>query len=172
MVDNKEVPLTEQYPHASKYITLEGLEKADKQTRDTWEFEAELCDRVVEVIGNQSCPWCKGNTWEIGDIIVDFRYPFVHGYRIQVFGANQSSWIVCHSCHLSKKLDKFSVKGGVATVTRTWPPILNLVDGNCPECKQAPCKHIAEAMFKAELPPEQSAQIKAMYNPMKHGGEK
>lgn len=33
--------MSEQYPHAKNYITAEALATADKQTKETWEYEAD-----------------------------------------------------------------------------------------------------------------------------------
>jgi len=149
----------EEYIHARKYITKDALEKADEQTKKTWEFEAELCDKVIEVMGGESCPWCASRTFAMGDIIVDFRYPFVDGYRIRVLGLpvvklpvrpTHSPWVRCTVCSLSRKLVKIPVNGLTATVTKTIPPTQKLVAAECPKCGQAPCIHTAETISEIQ----------------------
>ena len=94
--------------HAEKYITKEALENADEQTKQMWEFEAELCERVVEAFGQTensfpTCPKCGSQVFKIGDTTVDFRVPFVHSQRIQVTGFRDSRLVKCAACGLTKK---------------------------------------------------------------------
>lgn len=75
-----------EYPHAAKYIR--DLDKLDKTTQETYEFEAHICDAVLDAVGRQECPHCSGLVFKIGDAKVDFSFPFVSGYRIQLDGVS------------------------------------------------------------------------------------
>ena len=95
--------MSEQYPHAKNYITHEGLEKASKETLETWEYEAKLCDRVIAAFNGNKCPNCGGIIFKIGDTIVDFNFPFVDGRRIRTRGLKTSTTVRCCDCGLRRK---------------------------------------------------------------------
>jgi len=110
MSEVKMADLKAKYPHVvGGYITEEGILRAEKQTLETWEFEAELCDSVIAAFKGDTdahvaiCPQCQGRTFKIGETIVDFNFPFVHSYRIQVYGDRQSRWVKCVSCGSKRK---------------------------------------------------------------------
>lgn len=149
--------LRKQYPHVFGYITKFGILRAEETTLKTWEFEAEICDRVLELFPTlaktAACPYCQGRLFRVGkDILVDFSVPFVDGFRVQVQNSlshAQTVWIRCESCQMARILDKIQLGDGrFAWVRRTTPPVQTLIEGECPECKQTPCKHTAPLMFK------------------------
>ena len=70
------------YPNARKYI--KDLDSLDKETKETYEFEAGLCESVIQIMGSHECPKCKGRVFKIAETIVDFNFPFVDGRRIRV----------------------------------------------------------------------------------------
>jgi hypothetical protein len=103
MMSSELMKRQKKYPHATRYITAQGILDADKTTLETWEFEAQICDRVLDVFPEGSCPFCKGRVFVIGNkgIIVDFSVPFVHSFRVQCRsnrGALRSRWVQCTSC--------------------------------------------------------------------------
>jgi DNA-directed RNA polymerase subunit RPC12/RpoP len=70
------------YPNARKYIR--GLDDLDKETKETYEFEATLCEAVIRAFGSHVCPNCGSRVFKIGEVTVDFNFPFVDGRRIRV----------------------------------------------------------------------------------------
>ena len=93
----------ERYPHAEKYITFEGLKKASRETKETWEYEAELCDRVKAAFKGNECPKCGSKVFMIGDTIIDFNFPFVDGSRIRTRGPRTTKSVKCAACGLRKR---------------------------------------------------------------------
>ena len=102
------------YPHAEKYIR--NLDEWDEETKKAWEFEASLCDSVVETIGGEKCPKC-GNRQFIkdDDWLINFDVPFVHSFRVWLlrFSWVQSkekkirqSTVKCAYCGFKKKGDE------------------------------------------------------------------
>lgn len=75
------------YPHAREYITPDGLLRASQDTLEMWEYEATLCEKVINAVGGVQCPRCQQRFFQIQEgIIVNFGVPFTHGARIQVYG--------------------------------------------------------------------------------------
>jgi len=152
-IEGGECTLTdeEKYSNAQKYVNLEGL---DIGTKNIYAYEAELCDKVIEVMEQPgllpSCPWCGGRTFRMGEILIDFQYPFVSDFRVQVLGQRRSEWVTCMGCGLSKKVIKIPVGDKVAIVKKTVPPTMKLVSAECPVCNQAPCEHTAKTIWNIQ----------------------
>ena len=103
--------LKRKYPHAAKRITEAGLLRADKQTLETWDWEAEQCDHVTESVGSEACPRCGGKLWKMGDVLVNFYFPFVHSMRVQVpsllrIAGRDARSVTCVTCGLKRRLKK------------------------------------------------------------------
>jgi len=101
--------LAKKYPHAATHITEEGLLRADKQTLETWEWEAQQCDHVTEAIDSEACPRCGGKLWKMGDVLVNFYFPFVHSMRVQVpsllgMKSKDARDVTCVTCGLKRRL--------------------------------------------------------------------
>jgi hypothetical protein len=102
-----------EYPNAEKYVTKEALQNADKETKQTWEFEARQCERVVSAFGQAddcfpTCPECGSRVFKMGDTYVDFRVPFVHSLRVQVTGPKERTYVECLGCGKRKKKGDFA----------------------------------------------------------------
>lgn len=95
---------SKQYPHAKNYIFAEALATASKETLETWEYEAELCDRVKAAFKGDECPKCGSKVFMIGDTIIDFNFPFVDGRRIRTRGPRTTKSVKCAACGLRKKM--------------------------------------------------------------------
>lgn len=103
MINTSVEEIKRKYPHAANNITEEGLLRADEQTLETWEFEGELCDSVVNAVGSWYCPRCGVRIWKIGETVVNFYVPFVHSLRVQVMGNRGSRDVVCVACGLKRR---------------------------------------------------------------------
>jgi len=103
--------LKRRYPHAATHITEAGLLGAGKQTLETWDWEAKQCDRVTEAVSSEACPKCGGKLWRMGDVLVNFYFPFVHSMRVQVpsllgMNSRDAGSVTCITCGLKRRLNR------------------------------------------------------------------
>ena len=97
-----------EYLNAHKYI--KNLDELDEETKQTYEFEASLCETVIKAMGSHECPECQQRIFKVGSFIVDFNFPFVHGSRIRPsnfsFRFKPPKTVKCVACGLTKKVGR------------------------------------------------------------------
>jgi predicted RNA-binding Zn-ribbon protein involved in translation (DUF1610 family) len=96
-----------EYPNARKYI--KNLDSLDRETKETYEFEASLCETVIKAMGSHECPKCGRRVFKVGNNIVDFTVPFVSGFRIRPRDLSftlreRRDSVECVNCGLVKKV--------------------------------------------------------------------
>lgn len=90
------------YRYGPEYIR--GFDSLDEGTKDAYEFEATLCERVIRTIGLTEgvtfpeCPLCGSRVWKVGHYTVNFTVPFTSGWRIVWMDDDIGDFVECVKC--------------------------------------------------------------------------
>ena len=97
-----------EYRYGPEYLC--GFNKLDEETKDTYEFEASLCEKVIRTIGLKNgiwfptCPKCNFMAFKVGHFVVNFLFPFTSGWRVVWMDEDVGDFVQCAQCGFKKPI--------------------------------------------------------------------